>query len=131
MKDFTKRTSIHIRLTAFAEVERLDSAKRTVLYRVAQAALTNVAQHARASQVKLSFQKIQNTVLMEVHDNGKSFDVEKVLFAKRYKRLGLLGTRERVEMIGGRFSVESAPGRGTTIRAQIPFGIASKRRKTR
>ena len=53
---------------------------------------------------------------------GKSFDVERVLHAKRNKRLGLLGMRERVEMIGGNFSVESAPGQGTTIRAQIPFG---------
>jgi signal transduction histidine kinase len=45
-----------------------------------------------------------------------------VLFAKRHQRLGLLGMRERVEMVGGSFSVESAPGKGTTIRSQIPFG---------
>ena len=52
--------------------------------------------------------------------------MEKVLFAKRYKRLGLLGTRERVEMIGGTFSVESAPGKGTTVRAQIPYSPPGK-----
>jgi signal transduction histidine kinase len=44
------------------------------------------------------------------------------LFVKRHKRLGLLGMRERVEMVGGSFAVESAPGKGTTIRAQIPLG---------
>jgi signal transduction histidine kinase len=48
------------------------------------------------------------------------------LNAKGNKRLGLLGMRERVEMVGGTFCVESAPGKGTTIRARIPFGNAAK-----
>jgi signal transduction histidine kinase len=47
--------------------------------------------------------------------------VERVLHAKRNKRLGLLGMRERVEMVGGSLRIESAPGQGTTIRAEIPF----------
>jgi len=120
MKDFTKRTGIHIRCTTFAGVEQLNSARRLVLYRVAQSALANVAQHAKASQIKVSIRKFQDTVHMEINDNGTGFDVERVLFAKRHQRLGLLGMRERVEMVGGSFSVESAPGQGTTIRAQIP-----------
>ena len=122
MKDFTKRTGIHIRFTASAGLERLDSARRTVLYRVAQSALTNVAQHAQASRVKVGIRKLRDAIRMEIHDDGKTFEVERVLFAKRYKRLGLLGMRERVEMVGGCFAVESAPGKGTTIRAQIPLG---------
>jgi signal transduction histidine kinase len=126
MKDFTKRTGIHIRFTASAGLERLDSAKRTVLYRVAQSALTNVAQHAQASRVKVSLRKLRDAIRMEIHDDGKSFEVERVLFAKRHKRLGLLGMRERVEMVGGNFAVESAPGKGTTIRAQIPLGNGNK-----
>ena len=63
---------------------------------------------------------------MEIHDNGKSFEVERVLFANRHKRVGLLGMRERVEMIGGSFGVESVPGKGTTIHAQIPLGNGSR-----
>jgi len=122
LKDFTKRTGIHIRFTAFAGVERLSGAKRTVLYRVAQSTLANVAEHARASRVRLSIRHLRDAVRMEINDNGKGFEVERVLFAKRHKRLGLLGMRERVEMVGGSFSVESAPGKGTTIRAQIPPG---------
>lgn len=58
---------------------------------MAQAALTNVAQHAQASRVGVSIQKPRDAVRMEVHDDGKSFDVQRVLFAKRHKRLGLLG----------------------------------------
>jgi signal transduction histidine kinase len=128
MKDFTKRTGIHIRFTASAGLEGLDSARRTVLYRVAQSALTNVAQHAQASQVKVSLRKLREAVRLEIHDDGKSFEVERVLFAKRHKRLGLLGMRERVEMVGGCFGVESAPGKGTTIRAQIPLGNGNGRK---
>jgi len=99
----------------------LDSAKRTVLYRVAQAALTNVARHAQATRVNVRIRRLPGAIRMEIKDDGKGFQVERVLFAKRHKRLGLIGMRERVEMIGGSIAVESAPGKGTTIRAQIPF----------
>jgi PAS domain S-box-containing protein len=120
IKDFTKETNIRIHFTAFAGVEQLNSTQRTVLYRVAQSALTNVHKHAHASDVKVSIHKLQDAMRLEIHDNGKSFDLERVLFVKRHKRLGLLGSRERVEMIGGKFGVESAPGQGTTISAEIP-----------
>jgi signal transduction histidine kinase len=132
MKDFTKRTGIHIRFTTFtpAGVQQLDNAKRTVLYRVAQAALTNVAQHAQADRVAVNFQKLRRGIRMEIHDNGKSFDVERVLLVKRNKRLGLLGMRERVEMVGGSFGIESAPGNGTTIRVEIPLENVRVRKKT-
>ncbi len=126
MNEFTKRTGIHIGFTASAGLERLDSARRTVLYRVAQSALTNVAQHAQASRVKVSIRKLRDAIRMEIRDDGKSFEVERVLFAKRHTRLGLLGMRERAEMVGGSFGVESAPGKGTTIRAQIPLSNGNK-----
>jgi signal transduction histidine kinase len=122
VKSFSKQTCIHIRLTVFAEVEKLDNAKRTVLYRVAQEALTNVARHAQASQVDVSIQKLPGAARMEIKDNGKSFQVDSVLHAKKNNRLGLIGMRERLEMVGGSFTVESAPGKGTTICAQIPLG---------
>ncbi len=62
---------------------------------------------------------------MKVTDDGKSFDVRRALDGKGRKRLGLLGMRERLEMIDGRFDVESAPGKGTTIIACVPLGKAS------
>ena len=121
MKGFTKRTGIPIRFKAFPGVEQLNNIKRTVLYRITQAALTYVVQHAQASLVEVDIQKNHRSVQMEIKDNGKSFQVERVLFAKKNKRLGLLGMRERVEMVGGRFTVESVKGTGTTIGAQVPF----------
>ena len=126
LKEFTKQTKILVRFTANAGVEQLDSDRRTVLYRVAQSALTNIHRHAKASHVKVRVQKLRDTVHMEIHDNGKSFDVEKVLVANRYKRLGLIGMKERLEMVGGSFSVISKPEKGTTVRAYIPFNQPAK-----
>jgi signal transduction histidine kinase len=97
-----------------------------VLFRVTQAALVNVSQHAQAAHVKVNIRKLPAAVCLEIHDDGKSFEVERVLFSKKNKRLGLIGMRERVEMVGGSFSVESAPGTGTTIQARIPFSFQTK-----
>jgi len=127
IKDFSKRTSIHVRFTAYAGVEQLNGTKRTVLYRVAQSALSNVDRHAHATAVKVSIRKLRDFIRLEIHDNGKSFEIERVLFAKRHKRLGLLGSRERVEMVGGQFRIESAPTKGTTISAEIPVTNGSLR----
>jgi signal transduction histidine kinase len=121
LQDFTKRTGIPVHVTTLAAVERLNADKRTVLYRVAQEALSNVAKHAHATLVEMSLLKLGGAAWMEIHDNGRSFQVERALFAKRTKRLGLLGMRERVEMVGGTFTVASSPGTGTTVRAQVPF----------
>jgi PAS domain S-box-containing protein len=122
MKNFTAQTGVRTYLTAFAEVEKLETARRTVLFRVAQEALTNVDRHAKASRVDVSIQKGPDGICMKIKDDGKSFGVERALHASTGNRLGLLGMRERLEMVGGRFDVESAPGKGTTIIAQIPLG---------
>ena len=124
VKLFSKRTHIHVHLKAFAGIEELDIAKRTVLFRVAQEALTNVSRHARASRVEINIQKLADGIGMTIKDNGKSFEVKSVLNARGRKRLGLLGMRERLEMVGGRLEIESVTGKGTTITAKIPSGKA-------
>ena len=122
MKDFKEATGIHVSLSAFAAIEQVKGDKRTVLYRVVQEALVNVARHANASRAQVKIQKLGDSVCMEIKDNGKGFEEGRVLRSKARKRLGLLGMRERVEMVGGTFSIESSPGKGTTVRAKIPFG---------
>jgi len=121
LKGYTERTGMHVQFTVFAGVEKLSNDKRTVLFRVAQAALVNTAQHAKATSVSLHIRDMPQTVLMEIHDDGRSFDVAHVLDSTRNRRLGLIGMRERVEMVGGVFEVTSTPGKGTTISASIPF----------
>ena len=120
VKLFSKRTRIHVHLKVYAGVERLNINQRTILYRVAQEALTNVSRHAHASRVKVDIQELPDGVCMKIHDNGKSFEVDRVLKASGRKRLGLLGMRERLQMIGGHFDIKSAAGEGTTVTAKIP-----------
>jgi signal transduction histidine kinase len=126
MKSFSKKTGVHVSLTAFAELETLSSAKRTVLYRIAQEALTNVARHAQASRVDVSILKHDKAVHMRINDDGIAFDVERAWQDRKSQHLGLLGMRERVEMVGGTFAIHSEPDHGTRIHAQIPFANSVK-----
>ena len=121
MKSFREQTGIRASLSAFAGVEELIGERRTVLFRIAQEALTNVARHAQASETEVSIQKLDGTIRMTVKDDGKGFSAERRLHAKKRKRLGLLGMSERLEMVGGTLIVESVPGKGTAIIAQIPL----------
>ena len=97
-----------------------------MLYRVAQEALTIVARHAEAGRAAVHIKQLPNAVRIQIKDDGRAFDVERLLHSRKNKRMGLLGMRERVEMVGGKFTVESRPGRGTTIIAQIPSRNGSK-----
>lgn len=120
-RSLAERRGLKIHLTAFAGVESLDGTKRTALFRMAQEALTNVVRHADASRVDLSITQLPAAVRMEIADNGRAFSVEKILRDRNPKRIGLVGMKERIEMVGGVFSVESVVGEGTTVRAEIPF----------
>ena len=123
--EFRERTNIDVTFTACAEVEQLNSDRRTVLYRITQEALKNIASHAHASKVKIRMTKSGRKICLEVSDNGQAFEVERVLLDKNHKRLGLIGMRERAEMVGGTFRIASTPGKGTTIQTRIPFQIAA------
>lgn len=123
LKNVAAREKLKIRLTAFARIEEMENAQRTVFYRVAQEALTNVIRHAKASAVTVCLSHLPGVARMEVHDNGKSFHVPQMLSAKTNQRLGLLGMRERIEMVGGTLTIESSPGKGTSVRAEIPFNL--------
>ena len=125
-KTLAERKKLKIKMTAFGGVEALGGAKRTVLFRVAQEALTNIARHAQATEVGMSIREISGAIRMEISDNGRSFDVKKALFTRNPKRLGLIGMKERVEMVGGSLVIDSEPGKGTTVRAEIPFNRGKK-----
>jgi signal transduction histidine kinase len=119
LRDLSKRTSLKVQITASDGVEAMDNDKLTMLYRVAQEALTNIEKHAEASVVNLVIHRSRGRVSMEIIDNGKAFDVVRFSDANLTHRLGLTSMRERVEMFGGRFSIVSIPGTGTTVRAEV------------
>src|SRR5206468_1427366 len=99
--------------------DRLPPAVETALYRVTQEALTNVLRHAGAGRVSVVLQRPAGQVIVVVEDDGRGFDPESAPAAG--PRLGLVGMRERLTLVGGSLTVESAPGRGTTLIAQVPL----------
>ncbi len=121
IKNNTECDELNIQLKSNSNVNFLSNEQRTALYRVAQEALTNVTRHAKAKQVTVSIQKLAKHVRMVVWDDGRSFKPQRILNAPSPKRLGLLDMRERIEMIGGVFSIVSTRVQGTSIIAEIPI----------
>jgi signal transduction histidine kinase len=102
--------------------QRLPAEVELTLYRVAQEALTNAVRHGQATRIHVLLQRSPGSVLATIQDNGSGFDATD--WQKRClegNHLGLLGIEERVTLLRGEFCVESAPGKGTTVYAEIPI----------
>ncbi len=121
VEDFTNETNIPAHLTAPGDLRPLGNDPAVAFFRIAQAALSNVAQHAEATEVSLTLRQTDGHLQMEIKDNGKGFDIEDEKSGKKPNRIGLIGMRERMEMIGGRFGIDSLPGKGTSIRMEWPL----------
>lgn len=121
MKAFTKETGVLVHLKVSAMVEKTSGKIRTALFRIIQEALMNVGRHANASHAEVYIQCLSGMIRMQITDNGQGFAAAEKMNSTTHNRLGLLGMRERVEMIGGTFSIEAAPGTPTTVRVLIPF----------
>jgi PAS domain S-box-containing protein len=102
------------------EDEVPDSLK-TVIYRVLQEGLNNVAKHSEADLVRLSLSKTNKNIEMAIEDNGLGFDLDEVFSVENSRRgLGLASMKERTELSGGSFTIHSVKGTGSTIRASWP-----------
>ena len=123
VKDFIERTGIAVRFHSGRGhgIERLCPERKTVVYRVVQEGLNNIAKHAQARAVTVAVTDSRQRVHLKIKDNGRGFAVTEPPVEQVRKRLGLLGIAERVRLVGGEFAVESQPGRGTTLRIAIPF----------
>ncbi len=115
---YRHQTGLDVQLEVVGlERQRLPSEVETTLYRIIQEALTNVARHAQARHVGVLLEVGAERIVAIVEDDGVGFDPE---ISQRNGRLGLFGMRERAEIIGGVFTIESAPGRGTTVFVEVP-----------
>lgn len=119
LKAFMRGTGIRTSLKVSAAIEQASGEVRTMLYRVVQEALTNISRHAKATQAALRIESSDGVIRMSITDDGQGFQVDGGNGAKPHNRLGLVGMRERVEMLGGTFRVESAPGHATTVRIEL------------
>lgn len=104
------------------EVRRLGSQIETTLFRVIQEAFHNITRHAAATCVEIELHFEKNAIRVHIEDDGKGFDVEEAVTSKdRPRGLGLLGMKERAELVDGSFNICSSPGKGTEINIVIPL----------
>jgi signal transduction histidine kinase len=116
LNEFERRTDIRTIFEHPEEVPEIPVQTQTTLFRIFQESLTNIARYAKASEVRVTLTHHKDLLQLCIQDNGVGFDPQLV---KGKKTLGILGMRERCEMMGGRFTMESAPGKGTMVRVSL------------
>jgi signal transduction histidine kinase len=116
-ESYREQSGLHVDLQAQLGKERLPPVVETALYRIIQEALTNIVKHAGASRVSILLTQRDGTAVAVLEDDGAGFDTGAI----RGDGLGLVGMRERVGLLGGRLRIESSPGAGTTVRAEVPL----------
>lgn len=117
VRDFERTYGVVAAVQLDGELDAAPLAIKITLYRVLQESLTNSWQHARAVAPRVSVRACEGNVLAEVSDDGPGFDP----VAVTARHLGLAFMRERVRLLGGLFAIDSAPGRGTCIRIELPM----------
>jgi PAS domain S-box-containing protein len=109
-------------LLEVADLPRLPVTLETTCFRLVQEALTNIARHAQAQQIKVELSSRDGSLFLSVRDDGKGFDLRATLRRVAHgDSQGLLGMKERVSLAGGKLEIDSAPGRGTEVRAHLPL----------
>jgi signal transduction histidine kinase len=116
-QDFQGRSGIVCRCIASEEDMKIDSERATVVFRICQEALTNIARHAHATTVTIRLEHKAGSILLEVHDNGHGIPKEKIADPHS---LGLVGMRERAGLFGGRIDITGRPGEGSTVTLCLP-----------
>lgn len=111
--------------SAGLEARALSAHIETHLYRIAQEALNNVAKHASASQVTVLLEQRDEELVLLVEDDGCGFDIETA--RKGADGVGLVGVRERAQLVGGDFQVRTSPGNGTAVYVRVPLGAVKNR----
>jgi signal transduction histidine kinase len=110
---------VEITVDALGDTERIPAQVASVLYRVAQEALTNAVRHAAPTSVALTVRADADTATLEVSDDGRGFDIAEA--EARRPGMGLFSMRERVSLVDGRLDLTSAPGSGTRVVAKVPL----------
>ncbi len=115
-----RRPGLHAELRSQGLSERIPLPVEVTLYRVVREALNNAGRHADPTRVLLLLEKRGRVVEALIEDDGRGFDLDEVLQTPG-AAVGLIGMQERVAMMGGSLTVDSAPGSGTRVRVQLPL----------
>jgi signal transduction histidine kinase len=121
------RHGIVIDFEAVGLSERLPANIENALYRIVQEALANVIHHAQARRVDILLEQRHEKIILMIEDDGVGIGRPEALTGKD-GRLGLVGIRERAEMLGGSLVIETGPGQGTTLLVEAPYGVTHSHR---
>jgi signal transduction histidine kinase len=119
-KGFERRHGVRVELEQQGMDERLTADTEAAVYRVLQEALTNIARHAQARLCRITLHRSGDTLTVAIQDDGIGFDTAAARSNGARRGLGLIGIRERVAHLGGRFRLESTPGAGTRLSLEVP-----------
>jgi PAS domain S-box-containing protein len=120
-----RRASVAVRFSAKNMPQDLDPEIQTTCFRIAQEAITNAVRHSSATQIDVDLGREDGTFRLQVRDDGKGFDAESV--QTQTSGLGLLGMKERANLVGGRTRIRSSPGKGTAVDVTLPLTSQSER----
>jgi signal transduction histidine kinase len=129
-EEVAKQSGIHVRFHTQNMPKRLAPEKELALYRIAQEGLTNAIKHAASKEVFITLNCRNGTISLSVEDDGKGFDhkeLDESILGR--ERLGISIMRERAAKFGGQLRIESHPGRGTQVIAEIPIDMEVDERK--
>jgi PAS domain S-box-containing protein len=116
--EFTERFQIDCTFESSDTEIRIDSQQSIALFRILQEALTNIAKHAKATEVQVSLSITDEKLIMKISDNGIGFDKHKKIRSDSY---GLIGMKERVFLLDGKLSITGHPGQGTVLLIEMPY----------
>ena len=118
LKEFEKRSGIHTKINSSQDEPNISEHVKTGLFRIFQESLTNVARHAKAKHVNVSFLEEEDYLILTIADDGVGFEAKKVMANKTF---GLLGMKERSTMMGGSYEIFSTPKKGTVVSVTVPL----------
>jgi signal transduction histidine kinase len=120
LRQLERQAGVTTRFLVDGDERRLESEMETIIFRIAQEGITNVAKHAQASFVLVRLSYFKDDIRLLIEDDGCGYDMDALDKMEPYRRWGLIGIRERVELVGGSYEIVSAPGMGTTLRIRLP-----------
>lgn len=114
-REISRRSDMEVEVHSENVSEALGDETKVTIYRLVQEALNNAATHASAKNAKVTIAQNSNKIIVRIADDGRGFD------PARQRGMGILGMEERVRRLGGTLAIESAPGRGATVKAELPL----------
>lgn len=121
LSNYKEQYGLQVEFIYSGRQTRLDNSVEVALFRIIQEIVSNIHKHSCAKNSVVKIEMLNNRVSIQVRDDGKGFDLDKVMANKEREGYGLLGMQERVQLLNGEINIVAAPGKGTSISISVPL----------